>query len=297
MPWDAAIWAGSTAFSAKLATACTVAAMLLLAIDPRRSAIIWRTLLNLGAVCAGVWTVLNCDEVAQWIWTGLVTMTIMSLLASVSQWMTVAPTELHREASQEDKTAVKKSKNAAVGPVGKVPLFWLPSTTIEWLQVVTGKLMVLFAAWSIYTAASGLPLTRWTCVLHAVTTIVFLAASLATAIELTFISSPSGSTLANWKQLSLIAIVAWLGELACVSQVLFWFDDSNRDFNNSILVLVFAITVVVINFIVWMIPHRLTQFANKGTTSDWVSLTIASWTVTLCLVLVILLPFNWPWTL
>jgi hypothetical protein len=297
MQWDAAIWAGSTAFSAKLAAACAVAATLLLAIDARQSAIGWRVMLNLAAITAGVWTSLNCVDHTMWTWQALIALSTLALLVAIAQWMTVAPTEIHREAAQVDKIATKQARNSIGPQVAKSSYFWLPSAPNEWIQVLAGKLTPLFVGWSIYSASSGTALTRWTCVLHAMMTIVALGISLVIVIEMTFISSPSGSSSANWKRLSFLALLVWIGELFCVSQLLFWMDEPSRDLNNSLLVFVFAITAVVVNFIVWMIPYRLTQFAKKGTTSDWISLTIAAWTVTLCLALAALLPFNWPWTL
>ncbi len=124
-----------------------------------------------------------------------------------------------------------------------------------------------------------------------------LAICIAAATELTFISVPQSNLAVNWNGLAWVALGSWATDLFCVLPTLFWIDDPQRDLRETTVGVVFSLCMVLIFMIVWLIPHRLGRGPKGQTATDWISLAITAWIATLCLIVVALLPYRWPWIL
>lgn len=292
---EAAIWLGSTAFSAKLTVSGWLAAVVLLSCDSRRSAVIWQILCLLLAMFAAVASSLEGPAWMVWSWRGVAAVAACTLVLHTNRWLHTDPGQLHAEAAVEDAPVKKKSKQRAAGKSSKSAAsatstsadstYWL-----QWSGLLAAAAILAIALFG--DSARGW--FRWVVIGHTLATATALGVSVACAFELTFISSPTATRVVRWWMMASTGLVCWLISLLCVTAVLVWPPES-RDASAAAIVVLFSLSMLVVNSIVWYIPYRLSAFSARGTTSDWVSLTMAAWICVLSLAVVLALPFRWPW--
>lgn len=148
--------------------------------------------------------------------------------------------------------------------------------------------------------ASGLIATLYT--LHVLAAAVAGGVALACSIELTFFSSPDALRPATrrrvrWQAIAWVALLVFLAELGASAGILFAPVDKEAGAMVQLFPRVFALSLMVVNFVAWMVPHRVAAFQRSGEATQWTSLTLASWLGVLGLLVVNTLPSNWPWDL
>jgi hypothetical protein len=297
----AAIWLGSTALSAKLSVASWMSALMLLGCDPRRSAIIWQMFSILLAMSAAIASSLEGSLLVVWGWRGAALLAAMTFVVQTRRWLQANPGQLYAEAACVDPPLKKSKLKQRIAPKSAAPEAsrsrpgWLPASLVQTLQLSGCVFSVGLLAATIYSALPGSFLWRCIAVGHTLGSAAALGVMIACAIELTFISSPTATSIVQWQRMAWVALSCWGISLLCVMGVLFW-PQQSREFSTTAIVILYSISMMVVNYIGWIIPNRLASFQKKGTITDWITFTMAAWICVLSLAVVAALPYNWPWT-
>jgi hypothetical protein len=297
MMLDAAIWASSTALNAKVALACWTAAWMLITIDARRIAVTWRALLH-GA--AGLCSLLASFQSTQldvvWFWRGSFALATMCMLISVRQWLATQPAQTFEEVASIDRPLKKhKSKrDAGVEDSAVAGLGW-PWTPFRILHLLGLLLATAALATAVYRIVPGKSTLQWLAVMHVVATSILLGVSACCALELTFGSAPRSLNSVNWRGLASVAFVCFLLELLVGGMILTRAVSDSQDLGMLIISRLFAVSILLLDLLAWVIPHRVATFKRTGKAAGWVSLTLAAWLCVLSLTVLVALPSNWPW--
>ena len=303
---DEAISAGILALSNKAALALGVALILFHWSDRRQSKLPWCLLTCVAAiVCAG-FNIYSSSQlsirIALAVGASLLSLELVFLLAN---WVKVNPASLHDEqqpSSAEHKASNReKRKRAAQHETSQrsainylwlfagcvafaIGLFWqYAARTAEGMEQIKDSMIQAYAAVQMLSA----------CVMWGV--------ALFCAMQVTFLSSPD--TLVDPKARN----VLW-GRVSATSMLLlvlalflaFYIFLNGKplvgeDILNRILPTVFALTLVILYFVAWMVPYRIYGFQKSGKAKEWTSLALAAWLSVLCFALVCALPTSWPW--
>ncbi len=298
MEFPTAIWAGPTALSAKLAAAIALSIAFLSIVDHRRAPWLIQWILASAATFCCVWTVTNSTGAYRSAWIGAAILAAILAILMLRRWATLRPTQKYEEEVVANRLSGKVPPRKSAGSTSTAsaaafdnPMSWIvPQASLA----VAMNVLLQFAFWTSIYQGDRL---RATCIAHNLAITVALAICIAAATELTFISVPQANLAVNWKWLSWVAIGSWAIDLFCVLPTLFWIDDPQRDLRETTVGVVFSLCMVLIFMIVWLIPHRLGRNPKGQTATDWVSLAITAWIATLCLIVVELLPYRWPWIL
>lgn len=161
--------------------------------------------------------------------------------------------------------------------------------------------------------------------LHSFCTSGMWGVSLAVAIELTILSTPAdfktevhtdptdhedqpgqeisspkrtSKTAANWSHAAWVALALLLVEvMLCGSLVLLPQQNVGSPLVPQMFAWMFAMSVLVVQFVGWMIPHRLHNFQKAGEVKEWTTLMLSAWIAFLALAVTAALPVHWPWTM
>ncbi len=295
MTLDAAIWASSTALTSKVALACWITASMLLH-NQRHGNVSWRLLtylvVLLTSVLASRQTTVSLDG---WLWSASAFLAIAALAASARQWLNIRPRAVFEEAALRDEL-VKKNRRGKK-PVQAQTVF-APIRASKWLLVVHFLGLVCTATalgfGCFQLVPIGVPL-QWLVVTHVIATSILLGATLCAAMELTFGIAPGALSLVNWQTMANLALGCCVAELLVGAVLLARPIRDAQDLQAVLLSRLFAISVLVIYWIAWIIPRRVANFKRTGKATGWVSLTLAAWVCVLSLSVLAALPGDWPW--
>lgn len=302
MTLNAALWAGSTALTGKAAFALWVAAFLLQCFDHRKLVLGWQIVLTLCAAanCA-LGYLYASGPTTQWMWVGAGLIAVFSSVQIVRQWVRTSPRETFEEAAQLD-SAIKKTSKAKKANAKKVDPASVnqlqkekPLTTYLWLDIAGLALVATAVFHSIYAASPSFKIHMLLSLLHVIAASVLWGVAIFCAIELTFGSAPSSLSAVSWSGVSTVALVCWIAESCVAAFIVMSPVDSSADFQAVAMTRLFAISILLMDFVVWMIPHRVATFKRTGKATAWVSLSMAAWIGALSLAVLCALPSNWPW--
>ncbi len=296
MTLNAALWASSTALTGKVAVAHWVASLLFLFCDRRRISSGWQVLLSAGSmllsISAGMYA---SSATSKWAWIVSVACACVATIFHMRTWSRVSPSEIFSEVSQIDP--LPKKKKSASKSFKPIPKSQSPA-------VVLSPAMVLAIAGAIAaTVALGnaifvaIPQVAWIAAVHAVAICMLLGVAIFCAIELTFDSAPASLAAVAWSVVAMVAIVAWIAEIFVAGSIVMSPVGDQVELPTAALTRLFALSVLVIDFVVWMIPQRVAAFKRAGKATAWVSLSLAAWIGALSLIVLCALPSSWPWKL
>jgi hypothetical protein len=112
-------------------------------------------------------------------------------------------------------------------------------------------------------------------------------------LELTFGSALLSSI--SWSGVATVALFCWIAETCVAAMILLAPVDNTVELQSVAMTRLFAISILLVDFVVWMIPHRIATFKRTGKATAWVSLTLAAWLGSLSLAVLCALPSSWPW--
>jgi hypothetical protein len=293
MTLNAALWAGTTALTCKAAFAFWTAALLLKCFDRRKTALVWQLLLTIAAIAGcSLGSVHATGPVTQWAWIASALVAGLSALQDIRQWTKTSPRETYEEVSQLDAASNKKnSASKSTRPQArKKP----PAVSLPWFDLI--GLAIVAAAISISIQASMSPRAyAWYSVVHILAACVLWGVAIFSSIELTFGSGPSSLAAVSWSGAAFVALSCWIVESCIAAVIVLSPIDNAADLQSVAMARLFAISILLIDFVAWIIPHRVAKFKRKGEASAWVSLTLAAWICAISLALLCALPSNWPW--
>lgn len=303
---DEAISAGIFALSNKAALALGIALILFNWTDRRQSKLPLCLLTCLAAIiCVGF----NVYAASQFaircafaVGAGLLCLELVLLLKS---WVKVNPASVHDEqlpSSSESKASNREKRKRAAKQTANqrsalnylwliagcvalaIGLFWqYAESTAEGMDQINDSMIQAYAAIQMLSAC------------------LMLGVSLFCAMQVTFLSSPDaledpGATNVLWGRVAATAMLL----LALALFLAFYIFLNGKplvgeEILNRILPTVFALTLVILYFVAWMVPYRIYGFQKSGKAKEWTSLALAAWLSVLCFALVCALPTSWPW--
>lgn len=294
MTLEAALWAGSTALTGKTALAFWTAACLFQCFDRRRITITWQILLIICAIMGCILSSLHASRpMTQWLWASSATIASLSAVLNIRQWMRTSPRETYEEASQIDGSNLKKS-NAAKSSSSQT-LKATPKVSVPWVDLLGLVVAGASIAVAVYTSMPLAKSNAWLGTIHVLAACVLWGVGVFCAVELTFGSAPLSLSAVSWSGVVSVALVCWVAESCIAAAIVLSPVDSSADFESVAMTRLFAISILLADFVVWMIPHRVATFKRTGKTTAWVSLAMAAWLGALSLAVLCALPSTWPW--
>ncbi len=297
MTLDAAIWASSTALPTKVALACWLASSMLMILDCRRLVVKWRMLLQIvGVIACGLASRSSVSLDAIWLWRVNSLLAMIATVLSFREWLDIKPRETFEEAAREDvppRSRLHPSRSPSARRDSILQLVQTPGGALNLLGLALSAFALGLV---IYRALPGPPTILWLGVIHALTASLLLGATLSVAIELTFGSAPGAISQVKWQAIANVALACSLCELLVVAVILTRPIGDAQYFGGLLISRMFAISVVLIDLIAWIIPQRVANFNRTGKAYDWVSLTLAAWICVVSLLVLVALPSTWPWS-
>jgi hypothetical protein len=294
MTLNAALWDGTTALTGKAALAFWTAAFLFQCFDRRKSALVWQILLTICVVAGCVLgSMHSLGPVTQWGWMGSALIAGLSGLLSIRQWAQTSPRETYEEASQLDPTGKKKS--SASKSSRSQTLKAKRTSLVQWLDLVGLVMAAASIAISVYASMSSAKINAWISTIHILAACVLWGVGVFCALELTFGSAPLSLSAVSWSGVATVALGCWIAESCIAAAIVLSPVDSTSDVQSVAMTRLFAISILLVDFVVWMIPHRVATFKRTGKATAWVSLTMAAWIGVLSQAVLCALPSTWPW--
>ncbi len=293
MTLEAALWSSSTALTGKAALAFWTAALLFRFFDRRNSVMVWQILLAIcvlaGCIIANRFT---STPAAHWMWLAGAVIACLSSLLNIRLWLGASPLETYEEASSLDRTNKKesdaKSKHPQALKVG-------PTSSLRWLDLLGLLIIAAALAISVYSNAPSPKTNAWQSTVHTLAACALWGVGVFCGLELTFGSTPLSLSAVSWSGVARVALLCWIAETCVAAAILLAPVDHKADLQSIAMTRLFAISILLMDFVVWMIPHRVATFRRTGKATAWVSLTLAAWLGTLSLAVLCALPSSWPW--
>jgi hypothetical protein len=294
MTLDAALWASSTALTGKAALAFWIAAFLFQCFNRRKTAYVWHILLTISAVAGCIFSSMHAPgPVTQWLWIISSLVASFGALLNIRQWTKTSPRETFEEASQLDPAIKKKSSAAKSSRLQTLKA--KPTKLVQWMDLL-GLVMVTAAiAISVYASLSSAKANAWLSTVHVLAACMLWGVAVFCAVELTFGSAPLSLSAVSWSGVAAVALGCWMAESCIAAAIVLSPVDSSADFQSVAMTRLYAISILLMDFVVWMIPHRVATFKRTGKATAWVSLTMAAWIGVLSLAVLCALPSTWPW--
>jgi hypothetical protein len=294
MTLNAALWASSTALTGKAALAFWTAALLFQFFDRRKTALAWQLLLTICALAGCIWGSMHAPgPVTQWIWIVSSLVASFSALLNIRQWTRTSPRETFEDASQLDRTFKKKSNAANSSRLQTLKA--KPTNLVQWMDLLGLVMVVAAIAISVNASMSSSKSNTWLSTGHALAACLLWGVAVFCAVELTFGSTPLSLSAVSWSGVATVALGCWIAESCVASAIVLSPVDSGADFQSVAMTRLYAISILLMDFVVWMIPHRVATFKRTGKATAWVSLTMAAWIGVLSLAVLCALPSTWPW--
>lgn len=289
---DLALSAGVEELWIKTPLAMWLILVVMLLVD-RRNAVgpVWIIcMLVCGLASLRVWP--ESNAVAGQIWLSRLHLLLIAISGwlGLRAWITSKPQGTHIDDSQA---------SGAAGPAQNVPAFRLLAVSLACTgSLITGSLLIFVHS----PLAWGRP-EGWLAVFNLLASALAFANVVACGIQLTFYCSPDSIARKSpravaWGRLAWLALVVFVAQLLIS---LFVFLSPTERMGDSPLADVlprgFALSLVFIQFVSWMVPHRVYGFQRGAPVSGWPSLAISAWIAALTLGVSLALPIDWPWKL
>ena len=217
----------------------------------------------------------------------------ISCLLNIRRWMGTRPRETYEETSRLDRSNPKKSTatQATHSPASS------SSTTspMSCIDLLGFLIVALAIAISVYSTAPSPKSNAWLSTIHTLAACGLWGVGIFCALELTFGSAPLSLSAVSWSGVATVALLCWIAETCIAATIILTPFDDTVDFQSVAMTRLFAISILLVDFVVWMIPHRVANFKRTGKATAWVSLTLAAWLGTLSLAVLCGLPSAWPW--
>lgn len=296
---------GTFALLPKAALAALIALLLLRTVDRRLSTLPWAILFGLTGAATGFLCFWHTTEFWERLaWMAAASIATLHTLASIRTWLTCTPDQLHVEAQRTN--AVQPKKNAKPKKAKFLrhsepePKIGSGESIVCWaaaVSAIAGSLLINYRAF-------GDLQTTWLLLLHQWLLGMACGVAGVVAVEITFLNaphalSPNQGPRTHWKPMAWTALIILLAELL-ICCCIFFSDppDVGIAFPDLLLSRMFAISLMVVHWIAWMIPQRVAGFqAQKRPAAGWASLALSAWLVLLALTVVSALPTVWPWHL
>lgn len=297
--------AGMDSLQVRLLVSACSAVFVLQVLDGRRSTSSASVLLSVTglSLCFGAWVSLSGVYISTCLAITGVALAYQSWIC-LRRWAATSEREIHEEAhpleARKAKSAPKPGKLAKSGQASErsssVPR--LTESLVCYVTVVTSSVALFLAGRS----ATGIGLIAYVQHMHLIAAAMAAGVALACSIELTFLASPDALRPAmghkvKWYAIAWFALLVFLVELVASAAILVAPVDEQSDALAQLFPRVFALSLVIVNFVAWMVPQRVAGFQRAGEATQWTSLTLASWIGVLGLLVVNALPSNWPWGL
>ena len=147
----------------------------------------------------------------------------------------------------------------------------------------------------VYANAPSPKTSAWLSTVHTLAACALWGVAVFCGLELTFGSAPLSLSAVSWSGVATVALFCWIAETCVAAVILLAPVDNTVDFQSVAMTRLFAISILLMDFVVWMIPHRVATFKRTGKATAWVSLTLAAWLGILSLAVLCALPSSWPW--
>ncbi|MEM8736702.1 MAG: hypothetical protein AAGG44_20900, partial [Planctomycetota bacterium] len=242
---------------------------------------------------------------------GAAVMALVALLL-IGRWSQLSPAQLQAEVEDSDATS-KQAKRARRRGIRNQQT--RPPSRWESVLLAVGLLVFGVAALLPMSAGGvdapgelsrvGLDLQRqWLPRLYGFTVVGIWSTTIFYMIQLTWLSSPDSfdkdrEALVRWRVAMMTATLFFsLALLTCLAVFLRSSEmEPGAEMAEQVIPVVFALTWLVVSFIAWMIPARVSRFQREGRAEGWTSLTLAGWLACCCLAVLSALPEDWPWRL
>ena len=304
-----ALQAGATAVALKLAPISWAALCILLLADSRRASHGWKAFLaGLATLCSlfgiyicrgGALATAQQSDFAATRWWAVICWALSAVLAAIcliqqcKLWMSTTPSQLHDEAQEGAQEGAHCEASTMKSPIGAnrgnfLAVLGLGASLcgLFWGQQQLGRL----DGWALWTASAQQLLAMF-----------MLGIAVVCVVELTWLTTPDGLSTAGgrrvrWSALAVLALVMATLQLALCASIFVWSPGYvGQDFQEGVLGYLFAFTLLLVSYMVWMIPHRVAGFQAQGNARGWASLALAAWLAMLSLISVMALPADWPW--
>ena len=297
------------------ATAATwVSVLLLFLVDRRAGPLRFEVVLSFAVVCGAghlavregiTTTVAVCWFVAAA--TGVV-----HFLARTRIWLQQSDRQLHEERRETEATRSKKNAKRASLRMSKRrgDASAAPARNLWAVGVCAVGSIASLAAMVLSAQVSSVDpgLERWLAIFNVIVGVVTLGLALVTAIEVTFLCNPdallpSSGPSVNWLALSRLASLTFLSAMALNAYIVLQMSSMELDsgpneiVKDQIVASVYALSVSLLFFVAWMVPHRVSVFQRKGGATQWAWLALAAWLACLSFTVLFTLPASWPWKL
>ena len=293
MTLEAALWSSSTALTGKAALAFWTAAFLFKFFDRRKSAIVCQILLTIcvlaGCIIANKFA---STPATQWMWLAGAVIAGLSNLLNIRQWLGTSPRETYEESSSLDRNNKQESDAKSTRSQA---LKAGPTSPLQWMDLLGLLFIAVALAISVYASAASPKTNAWLSTVHTLAACVLGGVGVFCGSQLAFGSTPLSLSAVSWSGVARVALLCWIAETCVAAAVLLAPVDNRADFQSVAMTRLFAISILLTDFVVWMIPHRVATFKRTGKATAWVSLTLAAWLGTLSLAVLCALPSSWPW--
>ncbi len=299
---------GMWALIPKAALATLSACGLLRALDRRLAAVPPALVLACigGAACfAASWqTQVNAERLA---WLTAAGCASVAVLLGLRTWLRTTPDQLHRETSRIDAASSqakekvsskrKKSKAKARKSDTTDAIPWRFELALILLAAVAACLALEWSHQARFARFEG----AWRIGTHQLAIGLVWGVTIFCAAQVCWLSTPdalnpSQGPRLTWNWVAWIALVLFLVEMGLCCLIFFSASESRDvELSTRVLTRVFALGLMTINFIMWMVPHRVAGFQRGRTVSGWVSLALAACLACLAAAVVCALPAEWPW--
>ena len=301
MTLNAALWASSTALTGKAALALWAAALLFQYFDRRKLAIVWQILITLSTLLlSAAASVYANNTVTKSVWIAGSVMAVLVASMHLRDWLRTSPRETFEESSQVDPKIKKKKKPASSASANAAATLspsrpsLLPQSLVHWISWI-GLLLSGWSVTSSVVASGSVRSSAWFAAVHVLAACLLLGVTVFCAVELTVGSAPSSLSAVSWSSVAFVAMIFWVVEIAIAATIVLAPVEDDADFQALAVSRMFAISLLLMDFVVWMIPHRLATFQRTGQSTAWVSLALAAWIGVLSLTVLCALPAHWPW--
>jgi len=289
-----ALWFSAASFVARLAIALWFALLALGILDRRRSALAWQVALAVATLACSWWVLFSWSKPTWFrpLWfiqSGLAAVVIVNCLR---RW-------IHSPKHATDAV----SPDLSVGQPTAPGHGWA-----HWALTIVGTALSAVAVFGVLLeqAGSGGQMVSgpawqtldWHDLLtgaHLLSCAGLLGIACALTLELTFGALGSELLCLAWRSLAGWTSLAWVVQIALACVLMRFGGERQAASVETLMPLLFGLAMILIGYIVWMIPWRMSVFAKQQKIVGQVSLAMAAWLAVLCLSVASGLPGTWPW--
>lgn len=234
------------------------------------------------------------------LWCGSCIIFAVQTTFAIRSWLRLTPATVH----SADVANVKSGKRKHAFHSDAAKLVSKP-TLVEGLLVLIATGFLAYVAWTVLDRHPFLTLNASRAAnTHLFATLLMLSISVFCALETTILLSPDtagtkderGVFLVRWHLVAWLAQALFLIKMILTTLVLLKLGDVDAvPAPTQALAAGFAIGLIILDFVAWMVPYRLRNFQRGSQPTGWASLALASWLSVISYITISVLPFDWPW--